>query len=92
MVALGTSLPELMTAIAAVRKGHPEITVGNIVGANVLNCLLLLVLLLQPDHFRSHLTFTLFTFLLCSLSSIPFDTSYSGTEMVILRKLKESGF
>jgi cation:H+ antiporter len=39
MVAFGTSLPELMTAIAAVRKGHPEITVGNIVGADVLNTL-----------------------------------------------------
>jgi cation:H+ antiporter len=39
MVALGTSLPELMTAIASVRKGHPEIMVGNIVGADVLNCL-----------------------------------------------------
>jgi len=39
MVAFGTSLPELMTAISAVRKGHPEITVGNIVGADVLNCL-----------------------------------------------------
>lgn len=39
MVALGTSLPELMTAIASVRKGHPQIMVGNIVGADVLNCL-----------------------------------------------------
>jgi cation:H+ antiporter len=39
MVAFGTSLPELMTAIAALRKGHPEITVGNIVGADVLNVL-----------------------------------------------------
>ncbi|MFZ7128231.1 MAG: sodium:calcium antiporter [Desulfobacterales bacterium] len=39
MVAFGTSLPELMTAITAVRKGHPEITLGNIVGADVLNCL-----------------------------------------------------
>ena len=39
MVALGTSLPELMTAIVSVRKGHPEIMVGNIVGADVLNCL-----------------------------------------------------
>jgi len=39
MVAFGTSLPELMTAIASVRKGHPEIMVGNIVGADVLNCL-----------------------------------------------------
>jgi len=39
MVALGTSLPELTTAIAAVRKGHPEIALGNVVGADVLNCL-----------------------------------------------------
>ena len=33
------ALDRLMTAIAAIRKGHPEITVGNIVGADVLNCL-----------------------------------------------------
>jgi len=39
LVAFGTSLPELITAIAAIRKGHPEITVGNVVGADVLNCL-----------------------------------------------------
>jgi len=39
LVAFGTSLPELMTAVSAVRKGHPEITLGNIVGADVLNTL-----------------------------------------------------
>ena len=39
MVAFGTSLPELATAVLAIRKGHPEITIGNIVGADVLNCL-----------------------------------------------------
>ena len=39
LVAFGTSLPELVTAISAIRKGHPEITVGNIVGADVLNVL-----------------------------------------------------
>lgn len=39
MVAFGTSLPELTTAITALRKGHPEITVGNVVGADVLNSL-----------------------------------------------------
>ena len=39
MIAFGTSLPELVTAVASVRKGHPEIAVGNIVGADVLNCL-----------------------------------------------------
>ena len=39
MVAFGTSLPELMTAIAAVRKGHPEITVRLLGGEDFLNCL-----------------------------------------------------
>jgi len=57
MVALGTSLPELSTAIAAIRKGHPEITVGNIVGADVLNTLFVIgmaalaVPLAVPDNF-----------------------------------------
>ncbi len=39
MVAFGTSLPELVTAITAIRRGHPEITLGNIIGADVLNAL-----------------------------------------------------
>ena len=61
MVALGTSLPELTTAIAAIRKGHPEITVGNIVGADVLNALfvigaasLAVPLAVPPTFFRFH--------------------------------------
>lgn len=39
LVAFGTSLPELMTAISSVRKGHGELAVGNIVGADILNVL-----------------------------------------------------
>jgi cation:H+ antiporter len=39
IVAFGTSLPELITAIKAVRKGHGELAVGNIVGADILNVL-----------------------------------------------------
>jgi len=39
LVAFGTSLPELVTAITAVRKGHGEIAVGNIIGADILNVL-----------------------------------------------------
>lgn len=39
LVAFGTSLPELVTAITAVRKGHGELAVGNIVGADILNVL-----------------------------------------------------
>ena len=37
IVAVGTSLPELVTAIISFRKGASDLSVGNIVGANVLN-------------------------------------------------------
>jgi cation:H+ antiporter len=39
LVAFGTSLPELVTSVTAARKGHGELAVGNIVGADILNVL-----------------------------------------------------
>ncbi len=39
VVAFGTSLPELVTAITSIRRGHPELLVGNILGADILNIL-----------------------------------------------------
>lgn len=36
-VALGTSLPELVTAITSLIKGHSDLSLGNVVGANVFN-------------------------------------------------------
>ena len=39
VVAFGTSLPELVTALTSIKKNHPELLVGNIVGANILNIL-----------------------------------------------------
>lgn len=36
VIAVGTSLPELATAIAGVRKGENDIAVGNLIGANIL--------------------------------------------------------
>jgi cation:H+ antiporter len=39
LVAFGTSLPELITAVSAARRGHGELAVGNIVGADILNVL-----------------------------------------------------
>jgi len=40
VVALGTSLPELITAIAALIKGHSSLSIGNIIGANLFNLVL----------------------------------------------------
>jgi len=39
-VALGTSLPELVTAITALLKGHSALSLGNIIGANLFNLVL----------------------------------------------------
>lgn len=39
VVALGTSLPELVTSVVAARKGNADIAIGNIVGSNIFNIL-----------------------------------------------------
>lgn len=41
-VALGTSLPELIVSISAARKGNPEIAVGNVLGSNIFNALMVM--------------------------------------------------
>ncbi len=42
VAAIATSLPELITSIMAVRKGHTDLAVGNVVGSNFCNLLLVL--------------------------------------------------
>ena len=42
VIAIGTSLPELITSIIAIRKGHADIGVGNIIGSNIYNILMIM--------------------------------------------------
>lgn len=42
IVAMGTSLPELVTSVIAVRQGETEIAIGNVIGSNIFNILLVL--------------------------------------------------
>lgn len=42
IVAIGTSLPELATSLVAARRGHSDLAVGNVVGSNLYNVLLVL--------------------------------------------------
>ncbi|MYB30396.1 MAG: calcium/sodium antiporter [Cenarchaeum sp. SB0663_bin_5] len=42
VIAIGTSLPELITSILAIRKGQIDIGVGNIIGSNIYNILMIM--------------------------------------------------
>ena len=42
VVAIGTSLPELVTSLVATKKGELDIAIGNVVGSNIFNMLLIL--------------------------------------------------
>ena len=41
-VAVGTSLPELIVSVSAAKKGNPEIAVGNVLGSNIFNALMVM--------------------------------------------------
>lgn len=54
VIAIGTSLPELATAIAGARKGEDDIAIGNIIGSNIFNLAIVLGLpaLIAPGAFN----------------------------------------
>ena len=57
VIALGTSLPELAASITCVLKGHHDLAIGNIVGSNILNLLVVLPFpgLLSPGSIEKEL-------------------------------------
>ena len=57
IIAVGTSLPELVTTLIAAYKGHSDIAVGNIVGSNIFNSLFILGIasFIHPLEIDSHL-------------------------------------
>ena len=59
IVALGTSLPELVTAITALMKGHGALSLGNIIGANIFNLVLVsgAAITINPFEVPSEATF-----------------------------------
>ncbi len=59
MTSVGTSLPELVTAISAIRKKAQDLSVGNIIGANLLNVLLVIGIVssLEPVNLAGNLLY-----------------------------------
>ncbi len=76
IVALGTSLPELVTTITAARKGENDLLIGNIVGSNIFNICIVLALPvlfsggITPDNFEiiDLVMLLLSSFIICILA------------------------
>lgn len=82
IVAVGTSLPELMTSVVAARKGNVDVAVGNVIGSNIFNLLWILGLssVISPLPMNKANNFDAFVVLLASTLIIVL--------MIISRKLE----
>ena len=69
VVALGTSLPELVTSIAAARKGKADLAIGNVVGSNIFNIFWILGVsaLIRPLPFDTSSSFDVLVAVAASL-------------------------
>lgn len=93
IVAFGTSLPELVTTVAAARKGENDLLIGNIVGSNIFNICIVLALPvlfsggITPENFEivDLVMFILSSFVICILARRDHKISrLDGSLMLIL--------
>lgn len=68
IVAIGTSLPELATAVVAVRKGNTDLAIGNVIGSNIFNIFWVLGLsaTISPMDFNADDNFSIVLNIACS--------------------------
>lgn len=78
IVAIGTSLPELMTSVVAAFKKNSDIAIGNIIGSNIFNVLFILSIsaLIHPVDFNT--SFNTEIYLLTGGTLILFLAMFTG--------------
>lgn len=81
IVALGTSLPELVTSMVAAGKGENDLAVGNVVGSNIFNILLILGVSATITPIRLDITAVYDTAILIVASVIVYAAAISKREI-----------
>ncbi|NQT65442.1 MAG: calcium/sodium antiporter [FCB group bacterium] len=78
IVALGTSLPELVTSVMAIKKGRNDLAIGNVIGSNLFNILLVLGVssIIAPIQYDIALNID-FIFL-CVITIMLFSSMFTG--------------
>ena len=70
VIALGTSLPELVTSVTATRKGEYDIAMGNVVGSNIFNICLVVGVPVSIFGTISNLTISMFDIFVMCLATL----------------------
>lgn len=70
IVALGTSLPELVTSVTATRKGEYDIAIGNVVGSNIFNIGMVIGLPIAIFGGIDHISFNYIDLIVMLISAI----------------------
>ena len=90
IVAMGTSAPEAAVSIAAATKGSAEITIGNVVGSNILNVLIILgvtsiiiPLVVKKNTLKYEIPYVVFVSIVLSVLGL-FDGTISRVDGLIL--------
>ncbi len=86
-MAIGTSLPELVTAVHAARRGQDELIIGNVLGSNTFNSLLVggLVALIAPGTIDDT---RLVTVGAAAMTTLAFSRGCSWPEVVVSPAVK----
>ena len=81
IVAIGTSLPELITSITAAIKKESEIALGNIIGSNIFNTFFVLGVssIISPLSIQGNLLFDLLIITIISIALLVFATTHRRT-------------
>ncbi len=81
VVALGTSLPELVTSIVAARKGETGLAVGNVVGSNLFNLMFILGISAMINPISINMASLFDLMILIAISFMAFSFCASGEEI-----------
>ncbi len=85
IVAFGTSLPELVTSVLAVIKGRNDLAIGNVVGSNLFNTLLVLGVSSVISPIPYILVLNVDFIFLCAITLILFLTMFVGKKHKLSR-------